>query len=75
MGPGIVSKEMVFDHPFGKMCTAISSYVNGALIQDAFPFLAPPEREFIMTGTTPAEWDKLFPEEDDKLFPEEDDDE
>jgi hypothetical protein len=35
-------------------------YVKGNLIQDAFPFLNADEREFIMTGTTKTEWDKMW---------------
>mgnify|MGYP003675686955 FL=1 len=33
---------------------------KGRLIQDIFPHLTPEEREFIKTGITPDEWDKLF---------------
>jgi hypothetical protein len=32
------------------------------LIQDAFPHLSADEREFILTGIHPAEWEKLFGE-------------
>ena len=38
---------------------------GGILLQDAFPQLTPPEREFIKTGITPAEWTEAFPPEDD----------
>ena len=31
---------------------------GGVLLQDAFPNLTPAEREFIMTGITPAEWEQ-----------------
>jgi len=33
------------------------AYADGALLQDAFPDLAPPLREFIKTGVTPEEWE------------------
>ena len=33
---------------------------NGALIQNAFPYLSADEREFLMTGTPPEVWDELF---------------
>lgn len=33
---------------------------NGKLIQDAFPYLTPDEREFLKTGITPEEWDATF---------------
>ena len=32
----------------------------GQLIQDAMPQLSAEEREFLMTGITPAEWDSVF---------------
>jgi hypothetical protein len=40
----------------------INDYVNGTLVQDAFPNLTDDEREFILTGILPDEWDKLFGE-------------
>jgi hypothetical protein len=30
------------------------------LIQNVFPHLTPDQREFLMTGVTPEEWDELF---------------
>lgn len=38
--------------------------VHGVLIQEAFPELSPDEREFIMTGITPEEWDCFMSEEE-----------
>lgn len=35
-------------------------------IQDVFPDLTPEQREFINTGYTQADWDRMFPEEDDE---------
>lgn len=35
---------------------------TGALIQNVFPELSSDEREFLISGTTPAEWNKLFGE-------------
>ncbi len=43
----------------------LSAWRNGTLIQNAMPHLTPAEREFIMTGYTQADWDKLFPPEDE----------
>ncbi len=40
------------------------SWANGALIQDAMPNITPDEREFIITGCTPDDFDFLFLEED-----------
>lgn len=31
-------------------------WINGGLIQDVMPQLSADEREFLITGTTPAEW-------------------
>ena len=33
------------------------------LVQDIFPELSPGDREFLMTGTTEAEWDQYFKED------------
>lgn len=38
---------------------------HGELIQNVFPELSDDDREFIMTGITPDEWDELFPENED----------
>jgi hypothetical protein len=37
----------------------------GTLIQNAMPNLTPDEREFIMTGITPSEWDEAYGEDDE----------
>lgn len=37
---------------------------NGELIQDVFPHLPAEEREFIMSGITPKEWEKIYGESD-----------
>ena len=38
----------------------LSAWTNGVLIQDAMPNLTPDEREFLMTGSTPEEWESAF---------------
>lgn len=38
---------------------------GGVLLQDAFPRLSAADREFIKTGITDDEWQKLFPPEAD----------
>ena len=38
----------------------IALWMEGGLIQDVMPNLSPDEREFLMTGITPAEWDEAF---------------
>jgi hypothetical protein len=39
---------------------AFYHWSKGLLIQDAFPWLTPDEREFIKTGITPEEWKAAF---------------
>jgi len=36
------------------------------LIQHAMPQLTPDQREFVMTGYTPEDWEKMFPPEEDE---------
>jgi hypothetical protein len=53
--------EMRFDASFEQMNQGWYRWmVQGNMIQDAFPFLSSGEREFLMTGITPKEWDKIF---------------
>jgi len=42
----------------------LKKWENGMYIQDAFPMLTPEQREFIMTGVIPEEWDAAFDLED-----------
>lgn len=37
----------------------INTWKNGVLVQRAFPHLKDYEREFLITGMTPGEWDEL----------------
>ena len=42
-------------------------YKNGTrYIQDVFDYMTPEEREFIISGLTPSEFDKLFPPEEEE---------
>jgi hypothetical protein len=41
----------------------LDAWQNGEKIQDAMPNVPAEEREFILTGTTPEEWDELFSDE------------
>jgi hypothetical protein len=41
-----------------------ASFLSRPLIQDAFPDLSPDDREFLMTGITPEEWDSLDYDDD-----------
>ena len=44
---------------------ALRKWETGMLIQDAFPALSDDEREFLMTGSTPEEWQDVFGSDDD----------
>ena len=48
-----------------KLAEGYEAYRNGAHIQDAFPTLDVDQREFLLTGATPEEWDAMFPEDDE----------
>ena len=48
----------------------LQEWQNGSLIQKAMPELTADEREFIMTGVTPDEWDNEFRVDDeDQIHP------
>lgn len=38
----------------------LGRWQNGELIQNAMPHLSADDREFLMTGITPEEWDEAF---------------
>ena len=38
----------------------VIEFNRGALVQNAFPHLTADEREFILTGITPQEWEEAF---------------
>ena len=52
-------------------CTAetlwegVTSWITGESVQDAFPFLDASEREFLLTGLFPEEWDTLIPKDEE----------
>ena len=63
----VTSPECVLCHTpsvFTLGLSDIDKYRNGALIQDAFPYLSKDERETMISGTHAECWNKLFPEED-----------
>lgn len=41
----------------------IERWNRGELIQNALPYLTIDEREFLMTGITPEEWEETFKDE------------
>lgn len=49
---------------------------GNTFVQDCFPQLNEDDREFILSGMTPEEWDEIYPdEEEDISLAQEDDDE
>ena len=42
----------------------IAAYNQGTLVQNAFPQLNADQREFMLTGITPDEWQAIFGEEE-----------
>ena len=53
----------------------LDAYEQGMLLQDAFPDLPAPEREFIKTGITPEEWIEHVLKAEEALNQEEEPDE
>jgi len=45
----------------------IAEWQNGGLVQDVMPHLSPDEREFLISGVTKKEWDKMFDDDEDDL--------
>lgn len=58
-------KEASFALPAGKnlddLDVGVRKWISGEFIQDALGWLNADQREFIMTGMTPEEWDETFP--------------
>jgi len=50
---------MAFDMEAKQFDESYMAWQNGKLIQDAFPSLNVAEREFLMTGITPDEWNSF----------------
>lgn len=59
----ISERELARLEPHGLLIgNAVKWCVPGMLIQHAFPDLSADEREFLMTGITPEEWNETFEE-------------
>ena len=43
----------------------LAAYEDGALIQDAFPYLTASQRELMLTGLTDDMWDEMFGKEEE----------
>ena len=60
------SRTAVFEIEPAEFHKRYAEYLSGGkMIQDAFPELNDDEREFMLTGITPAEWDVLFNDRDE----------
>lgn len=58
-------KLLVVQQPIERLNQAWYNWqMKGQKIQEAFSFLSDGEREFLMTGILPDEWDALFSEEE-----------
>ena len=53
--------RMTLNLPYASFLSGLEKWHKGVLIQNAFPMLSADEREFIMTGITPSEWNAAFP--------------
>lgn len=58
-----MAKFMEFNCSIEAFEKGLENYKNGDLIQNAFPFLSADEREFLITGLLPEEFDNLFTNE------------
>lgn len=56
-----------FDDTGGRFTKGWNAWVRGALIQRAFPFLSPEDREFLMTGMCPECQERFFRKESEEL--------
>lgn len=61
-------KKMVFCTDLIQFEHGLTNYKTGVkhYIQDAFPFLSAVEREFLISGLTPEEFDLMFPPEEEE---------
>jgi len=56
----ISGKEVTMDLPITE--EQIRRWEQGELAQRVFPNLTPDQREFLISGITPGEWNKIFKE-------------
>lgn len=50
---------------FTRLVEGVDNWQNGMLIQNALPELTSEEREFLMTGLLPEEWNAIFDNNED----------
>jgi hypothetical protein len=62
------ANSITVDMPIAHVSQAWYNWQHkGVLLQNAFPQLDANQREFILTGITAEEWDKIFPPEPDRF--------
>lgn len=57
--------EIVIDVDPTEFMIGFKAWNNGTLIQNALPQLNADEREFLISGVTPEEWDEIFNDNND----------
>jgi hypothetical protein len=71
-GTALVVRYSMFSGKFNKVILKLTEEQydlwkrKRMLIQDALPHLDKDEREFLMSGYTPEDWEAMFPPEKDK---------
>lgn len=60
-------KEFNSAYTYAAVTESVHKWLNGAKIQDAFPYMTPDERELLLTGIGPEEWDDLFADDEDDM--------
>jgi hypothetical protein len=61
-GPCAVTKAI---HKVTVPKAAVDAWCRGKPIQDAMPMVSPGDREFLVSGISPAGWDRIFQENGD----------
>ena len=62
----VLTRQMnTMELPISQEHLDIYDTVGDILVQDAFPNLDKEQREFLISGITPQEWNKTFGEDDD----------
>lgn len=54
----ITGEKVTLDLPVTE--EQLMNWHKGALIQDVMPHLTPNQREFLMTGIIPEQWEKMY---------------
>jgi hypothetical protein len=55
-----VFRERSIQRDIPVTATQLTAWYGGALIQNAMPNVSADDREFLMTGLTPEEWEETF---------------